>query len=131
MSEKLSDLLKSLSASANQGYKSRFLVQKTQGMISIPAEEIAYFYSEHKVSWLFTVEGKKYAVDYTLEQLQSILQPKDFFRINRQCIVHIQSVRRINSGFNGKLIISLQPSISEEVLVGREKATSFKEWLDR
>lgn len=131
MAERLSDLLTTLSTSGNIGYKSRFLVQTAQGMMSIPTIDIAYFYSEHKVSWLFSVEGKKYAVDYTLEQLQTFLEPRDFFRVNRQCIVHIQSVKRINTGFNGKLIVTLLPSTSEEIIVGREKASSFKEWLDR
>ena len=67
-------------------YKTRFAVKKGVHLASIPIEDIAYFFSEHKISWLKTYEGKKYAVDYTLDQLSEVLQPKNFFKLNRKYI---------------------------------------------
>lgn len=118
-------------AQTHKNYKSRFLVPTAQGFTSIEVERIAFFFSEHKVSWLVGFDGKKYALDYTMEQLVSILNPRDFFRVNRQYITSLPALLQITTGFNGKLKLHLAPPAHEEVIVGREKASSFKEWLDR
>lgn len=118
-------------AQTHQTYKSRFLVPTAQGFASIDIESIAYFFSEHKVSWLVGFDGKKYALDYTMEQLVSVLNPRDFFRVNRQYITSLRALHQITAGFNGKLKLHLAPPAHEEVIVGREKASAFKEWLDR
>lgn len=128
--DKLSALLQTLS-STHQTYKSRFLVPTAQGFASVPTEDIAYFFSEHKVSWLMSTDGKKYALDFTMEQLVSMLNPRDFFRVNRQCITSFQAIQHIMSSFHGKLKLTLLPPAQEEVIIGREKAPMFKEWLDR
>jgi DNA-binding LytR/AlgR family response regulator len=118
-------------ASTHHTYKSRFLVQTGQGFTSIGIETVAYFFSEHKVSWLVGFDGKKYALDCTMEQLVSMLNPRDFFRVNRQYITSLRALQQITSGFNGKLKLHLTPPTLEEVIVAREKASAFKEWLDK
>lgn len=127
---KLSALLQTLS-STHQTYKSRFLVPTAHGFTSVPTEDIAYFFSEHKVSWLVGSDGKKYALDCTMEQLVSMLNPRDFFRVNRQCITSFHAIQHIVSSFHGKLKLTLLPPAQEDIIVGREKAPMFKEWLDR
>ncbi|MCU0425474.1 MAG: LytTR family DNA-binding domain-containing protein [Candidatus Kapabacteria bacterium] len=127
--EKIAAIFDQLQQQQNR-FKSRFLVQNGNSMISIETADIAYFSSEYKVSWLVCNDGKKYSLDYTLEQIQALLNPQYFFRLNRQYIAHIQAVKRFSASFNGKLSVTLQPSAPEEVIVGREKAASFKEWLD-
>lgn len=117
-------------ASTHQTYKSRFLVQTAQGFTSIGIETVAYFFSEHKVSWLVGFDSKKYALDYTMEQLVSMLNPRDFFRVNRQYITSPRALQQIATGFNGKLKLQLTPPTNDEVIVAREKASAFKEWLD-
>jgi DNA-binding LytR/AlgR family response regulator len=118
-------------ASTHHTYKSRFLVQTGQGFTSIGVESVAYFFSEHKVSWLVDFDGKKYALDYTMEQLVSMLNPSDFFRVNRQYITSLGALQQVNSSINGKLRVHLWPAPHEEVIVGREKASAFKEWLNQ
>jgi DNA-binding LytR/AlgR family response regulator len=132
-------------------YKSRFLVATVQGFVSVPAHAVAYCYSEHKVSWLVCTDGKKYAVEYTLEQIVAMLNPYDFFRVNRQYIVRYTTIASVTNGSNGKLTLSLLPvpsddanerqygrthvhvreRIGENVIVPRDKAFSLKAWLDR
>lgn len=117
--------------STHHTYKSRFLVQTVHGFTSIGVEAVAYFFSEHKVSWLVGFDGKKYALDYTMEQLVSILNPRNFFRVNRQYITSLSALQHITPGFNGKLKLHLHPPTLEEVIVGREKASALKGWLNQ
>ncbi len=67
----------------NKQYKTRFLVKTGQSIDSIPTDEIHHFSTEESISFLTTKKGSRYAIDYTLDQLEKMLQPKDFFRINR------------------------------------------------
>jgi DNA-binding LytR/AlgR family response regulator len=68
-------------------------------------------------------------VDYTLEELESLVDPLRFFRLNRQFIAQITAIQKIHTYFNGKLIVELRPETAQEVLVSREKAPAFKAWL--
>jgi len=112
-------------------YKSRFLVKMGERLVSLTNDQIAYFLSEDKLVFLITKENKKYPVDFTLDELDHTIDPNVFFRLNRQVIAHIDSINTIHSYFNGKLKISVKPPLDKETLVSREKAGSFKEWLDR
>ena len=111
-------------------FKSRFLVKQGEKLISIDVDQIAYCMSEEKLSFLVTHEGKKYVMDDTLDVLEGQLDYKIFFRLNRQFIAHIKSIHSINTYFNGKLKLSLKPDAKEEVIVSRDKAPYFKEWLN-
>jgi DNA-binding LytR/AlgR family response regulator len=111
-------------------YKSRFLIPFRDQFISIPIEDIAYFFSEHKNTYLLTREQKKHTVDSTLENLETELDPRTFFRVNRQFLVSYPAIAAVHSFFNGKLKIYLR-GYNEEVIVSRERATSLKAWLDR
>lgn len=111
-------------------YKNRFLVKLGDRLIPVQTEEIAYFQADEKIVLLITRENKKYAIDYTLDALESQLNPKEFYRINRKFISHFQAIKSINNYFNGKLKIHLLPEIKEEITVSREKSSHFKEWLE-
>ncbi|QHT69185.1 response regulator transcription factor [Rhodocytophaga rosea] len=111
-------------------YKSRFLVKIGDRLIFIPSTEIAYFMAEEKIVLIITMDNKKYIADHSLDELEPMMNPKDFFRLNRQFLAHIQSIKNINQYFNGKLKLTLQPSPVQEVLVSRERASTFKRWLD-
>jgi two-component system LytT family response regulator len=110
-------------------YRDRFLVKQGQRLLSISVSQIAYFFTKGKVSFIRSNEGKEYFVDYTLDQLQPMLSPKAFFRINRQIITSHASVLQVHTWFNGKLKVELSPAMDEEVLVSREKAKAFRQWL--
>lgn len=111
-------------------YKSRFLVKFGQRIKAIPVEKIAYFYSHDKLSYLVTFEGQKLPVDQTLEELDGLLNPKNYFRVNRKFIVHFDSVSDIHPYFKGRVKLDLEPSIDEDIVVSSEKTPVFKKWLD-
>lgn len=125
------DSLVSAIKEAQGGYKSRFLVKTGQQIRPIKAEDIAYFYAKDKIVLLVTHKGDKYAVDYTLDDLNALLDPAFFFRINRQFIIHLEAAREIHSYFKGRLKLVLSPEVDEEVIVSSDRTPVFKAWLDQ
>jgi len=125
----LEKILSSISKKS-KSYKSRFLVSKSDSLIIINVNEIAYFYSEDKVSFIMTKNKKRYILDDSLDTLISELDPKLFYRINRQIIVSIDSITKINSFFNYKLKLDLIPNIENlNTVISRAKVKEFKDWV--
>lgn len=116
--------------SPKKPYKSRFLVKQNDQLLPINQDDIAYFFTANEMVCLVHKDGKQFLVDYTLEDLENLLNPKFFFRLNRQFIAHIQALQKIHTYFNGKLKLELRPIPSQEVLVSREKALAFKQWVE-
>ncbi len=112
------------------GYKNRFLIKTGTKLISIPIDDIAYFHAADKLVYLHTHKNDKYILDQSLDELIRVVDPTLFFHLNRQFIVHVNSIKTVNAYFNGKLKVEIAPIINEEVLVSREKASEFKKWLD-
>lgn len=127
--QRLERLLDSLPRPA-QSYKARFLVRSGEQLLPLPAGQVAWFQSRHEVTTLTALDGRRFVVDYTLEQLESLLDPRQFFRLNRQFVAHLPAVQRLHPYFNGKLKLDLAPSPADEVIVSREKASAFKQWLE-
>lgn len=111
-------------------YRTRFLLTVADKYFVVPVSEIAYFFSENKITYLMTSNGKKHLVDFTLDELETQLDPVDYFRANRQFIISHRSLDTINAFFNGKMKITLIPKLDKEVLISRDKAKLFKDWLD-
>lgn len=115
-----------------KNYKSRFIVKSGNHLSAIEIPEIAYFFSEHKMSWIKTFEGKKYMVDYKMEALQNVIDPLQFFRLNRKYISSFKAIKDVVSYSNSRLKIKLLDMlIDEEILISREKVQDFKKWLDQ
>ncbi len=112
-----------------QKEKKRFLVKTGNHFISVPTDDVFYFESENKLTYLVT-EKKRYALDQSLEQLEGMLNPTQFFRINRNMLVSHQAIEQIHNHFNGRLKLALFPPREEEILVSRERVLNFKNWLD-
>ncbi|ULQ54195.1 LytR/AlgR family response regulator transcription factor [Flavihumibacter fluvii] len=110
-------------------YRDRILVKQGQKMMSIPMDEIAYFFSQNKFSYIKTVSNQKYIIDHTLDDLEKSLSPRQFFRVNRQYILSSASVTAIHSWFNQKLKVEVVPATDEHIVVSREKASAFREWM--
>jgi len=128
--QRLEHLLETL-VTPTQTYKTRFLVRAGEQLLPLPVAQVAWFQSRHETTTLTTVDGRRFVVEYTLEQLEQLLDPQDFFRLNRQFVAHLPAVQRLHTYFNGKLKLDLHPAPSEEVVVSREKAGAFKQWLER
>jgi DNA-binding LytR/AlgR family response regulator len=128
--QQIDSLLQALKLDSKIEYKERFLVKTGSRLISINVDEVAWFLASEKLVYLQMVSGNKYVIDYSLDELITLLNPKNFFQLNRQFISSIKSIKDIHTYFNGKLKISLNPMVEEEVLVSRERASEFKKWLD-
>jgi DNA-binding LytR/AlgR family response regulator len=127
----LQELLVSFNQKTEANYKQRFLVKMGQKYLSINISEVAFFNANEKVVYLVTKDQKKYILDYTLDELEGMVEPKAFFRLNRQYLSKIDAIVNISSYFNGKLKIQLNPNVVDEVLVSRERASEFKQWLNQ
>lgn len=112
-------------------YKERFLIKIGQQLIYLRTEEIRYFFSEDSLVYAITVENKKHLVDFSLDQLEQVLSPHDFFRINRKIILHLEAIHKIHTYFNGRLKLEILPRQDLEAIVSRDRVPDFKQWLDR
>lgn len=112
-------------------YRKRFLVKHGQKLVSIEINEIAYFYSDGRLNFFKTTDNKKFVVDYTMDELQEMLDPEQYFRISRSFYVSIASIDKIDDYFGNRLILQLKPVVDKEALVSREKVTDFKMWMGK
>jgi DNA-binding LytR/AlgR family response regulator len=113
-------------------YKSRFLIKIGNKYRSVPIGEISHFYICERNVFLHDSQGKDYGLDYSLEQLESILDSGKFFRINRNCIVNINMISLMNSYSSSRLQLTLKNAQENEIfVVSREKVAEFKKWADR
>jgi DNA-binding LytR/AlgR family response regulator len=111
-------------------FKSRFLVKFGEKIQSIQVAEIAFFFSEERVTFLQTKEGKRFILDFTMDQVQESLDPKGFFRLNRKYIASFDAIAEIHTYSNSRLKIKLHHCTDNDILVSREKVGELKEWLD-
>lgn len=122
-------LLKS-KASSNE-YKSRFMVRVGQKIIAISIDRIAYFFSENKLTYIISKDGKRLPMDQPLDELVSVLDPRVFFRANRQFIITFDSIAEIHPYFKGRIKLDLNPRSEEEVIISAERTPEFKRWIDQ
>ncbi len=111
-------------------HKHRFIVKIGNQYNTFNVNDISYFKSQKGLIFLTTYKGQQYPIEYTLDQLEDILDPVQFFRINRQYIVSVEAVKEIHSYFNSRLLLKLTQKTEDQIIVSRERATSFKKWLD-
>ena len=112
-------------------YKSRFLVKNGTQIKAIKTDEVAYFFSEEKMSFLVSGEHGKFPVDFSLEEIEVTLDPHIFFRISRKYIAHVDAIREIHPYFKGRLKVTLNPPVEEDIVISSDRTPSFKSWLDR
>ena len=112
-------------------FKSRFMVRIGQRILPIPVENIAYFSSESKLTYIVTSDNKRYPFDLPLDEVDQQLDPKIFFRINRQYIVRFSAIAEIHPYFKGRIKLKLNPNQPDEIVVSSERTPEFKKWLDR
>ena len=122
------ELVKKLSENS---YRERFLVYSGDALIPIPCNNIAYFNSEDGATMLITHENKRFYIDESLDTLENELNHKIFFRANRQFILSINAIHKINNYGIQKLKITIKPEIKEDIIVSKLKASLFKKWMNR
>jgi DNA-binding LytR/AlgR family response regulator len=121
--------IKSLLQPVAKAFKTRFLVKQGERILTIDVKDIAYFFSEDKVTLLQTHEAKKYIIDYTLDEVENMVSPEQFFRLNRKYVASIEAIKDVFTYSNSRLKIVLQHCADQDILVSREKVSAFKGWL--
>lgn len=120
-------LLKSL---IKKDYKKRFLIKIGEQYQVVETGQIAYVFSEDGLTFLMTNNAQKYPVDFSLDQLEDMIDPLQFFRINRKMLVTLEAVEQIHAYFNSRLLLKLFPPMEAEVIVSRDRVGAFKKWMD-
>lgn len=110
-------------------FKKRFLVRFGDNIKTIATSDIAYFFSENKGTFARTFEERTYPIDNNLDTLEHVLDPEVFFRINRQYIISVKSIKEMKTYSKARVLVKLNPEVKEPPLVSSERSAGFKQWL--
>ncbi len=126
----INELLHSIE-NKKSSYKSRFIINIGNKIKSVESQDIAYFYSLEKSTFLCSNKGKNYPVDFSLDSLEFITNPDVFFRINRQYLVNYNAITNIFILSKSRIKLELSPAPNEEIFVSNLRAREFRKWLDK
>lgn len=110
-------------------YRRRFLAQHRQEWLPIKVDELRQIYSENSLTFALTTSGQRYLLDETLDRIEEELDPRNWFRINRGQIVHVEAVRKVQPYFNHRLVLDLSPNGDRENIVSRQRVKACRAWL--
>jgi DNA-binding LytR/AlgR family response regulator len=111
-------------------YKTRFVTKVGEHLKTIETETILYFYSQEKATFCHTHDGRSHILDQTLDQVEQVVDPAGFFRVNRKYLVSASSITDIISYTNSRLRLDIRGSQDRDIIVARERVQDFKTWLD-
>ncbi|MFM9911731.1 MAG: LytR/AlgR family response regulator transcription factor [Chitinophagaceae bacterium] len=124
-------LAKQLAKESGNHFKNRFLAKVGQRLFFVEVADIAFFQADNKIVYLVDKDGNRFVIDYTLEKLELLLNPKDFFRLNRRFIVKVSAIEHIKPFYNSRLKLSVKgATASEEMIISRERVSEFKAWAE-
>jgi two-component system LytT family response regulator len=110
-------------------YKERFIIRFGEHIKTIQVVDIAYFYTENKANFAVMKDAKRYPVDHNLDELEHLVNPKNFFRINRQFIISYNSIAEMITYSKSRVLVKLNPPTKYETIVSTERSANFKAWL--
>lgn len=110
--------------------KSSFLVTQRDKMVPIAVAEVAYFYIEHELTFLHTFDNRRFMLNYTLDELEKLLDRRQFYRANRQYLVNAQAIVEVEHYFARKLLLKLSAQSKEQIIVSKAKASEFLQWME-
>lgn len=108
----------------------RFIGRINNQLIYVKAKDIAWLQFARGTTWATTVANQRVPLDYSLDQMEQVLDKHQFFRINRQFIIQIDAIKKITTYYNSRLILQLAPDVDTDVIISRERVTEFKNWLE-
>ena len=123
----LDELVRSMQPSG----KERFVVKVGDHLRTIETADVQLVYSQDKGTYLFTKDGKRFLIDYTMDKVENLLNQSQFFRISRKFMINLNYIKDIISFTNSRLEIVIEHFVEEQVIVARERVGDFKMWLDR
>ena len=128
----LDEIIRNIVQSKHQAsYKEKFIIHLRNQWVPIKTSDIACFYREN-LNYLVTFSGNKYILNFeTMDEIEEVLNPEEFYRANRQSIIHVDAVQSIVPKENSKLRVFLKPPLKLEIDISRDKAPEFRKWLDR
>jgi two-component system LytT family response regulator len=130
MNEQIRQLVSNMQLKDTPKYKERFLVHYKSGMVPVTESQVSYFIKD-TIIYLITITGEKLVTDYnTIDEIEEVVDPKRFFRANRQMIIHIDQVDTYKKHDTGKIELQLKCDKNLRIDVSREKANDFKNWID-
>ena len=112
-------------------FQERFMVNRGEKLLSVPTEQIAYFEGEDRYVYLVKKDGSRFIVDYRLSDLEVVLNPNHFFRLNRSFITHITAIHSMVILSKSRIKIELNPAAKREIMVSSENSQEFKQWLNQ
>ena len=112
-------------------YQQRFIVQFADKIKAVEVENIAYFMAMDKGVYIVTFEDQHYSIDYTLEKLEGVLNPKSFFRVNRKFLISFRTIKNMYSYSKSRIKLDITPCPATEVIVTYDRTAGFKEWLNQ
>jgi len=112
-------------------FKTRFVVKVGEHLRTVEVDDVKFFFSQDKTSFAVTGDARNHILDYTLEELEKMLDPDRFFRINRKYLVGTSAIQDIIHYTNSRLKLVLKGSTDNDIIVARERVQEFKDWLDR
>jgi DNA-binding LytR/AlgR family response regulator len=130
-SEKVKQQVNAVKKMLQPDYKSRFVIKVGAHLKSVAISEVLYFYSQDKATFIKTKDARSFVIDYTLDQVQALVDPLIFFRIGRKYLVKIDAIEDIVAYTNSRLLLQLTHLTERDAIVSREKVNDFKQWLDR
>jgi two-component system LytT family response regulator len=113
----------------SRSYKSRFMIKIGDHIRSVTIDEIVYFYAEGRNAYIINKQGRRLIIDYKLEELEEILDPSVFYRVNRTFIININYVKDVLVYSNSRLKVLTEVDSEKEIIVSREKVAAFKQWF--
>ncbi|CAI9676815.1 LytR/AlgR family response regulator transcription factor [Elizabethkingia anophelis] len=112
-----------------KNYRTRFLLSYRDGFKTVMVNDVLYFYSEQKITKARLADGTDEIIPHTMDELEQQLDPKLFFRANRQFIICINAVEHVYNYFNNKLKVAMRKNTDVEIIVSRDKAPLLKNWM--
>ena len=123
--------IRSALQSPDKSYQKRFIVSSGEKIKSVKIEEVAYFFGQQKYVFLITHDNRRHIIDYTLAQLEGLLDPDQFYRINRQFIISFDAIEQMHTWSKSRVKIDLKPEGDRDAIVSIDRSGDFKRWLDR
>ena len=110
-------------------YQKRIIIRYGENIKMVEVKEVSYFYTEDKINYLCTFGNMRFPIDFNLDEVEKLVDPNDFFRINRQFIVSIASIEKMLAWSKSRVKLILKPNMEAETIVSTERSPLFKEWL--
>lgn len=123
-------LLQLLHPASKSSYQQRLLIRYGSNLKAVSFDEIACFYVEERVVMVATADKRHLAADQNLEQLEKMVDPSKFFRINRKVLVNIKAIKNMQTYSRSRVMLQLEPEVNTDLIVSTERAAAFKKWLE-